>query len=75
MNHLNDGANGIRNVLEQFSVKYGIYTNIGLSKNDEISIRWSSTKSSEEGKKCKQLCGIKKVSLTYSLKIIYSLLI
>ena len=49
--HLTDGAHGISNVLEQFSIKYGIYTNIGSSKKDEISIWRCSTKSSEAGKK------------------------
>ena len=47
----NDGAHGISNVLEQFSIKYRIYAYIGLSKKDEISIRWSSTKCSEAGEK------------------------
>ena len=36
---LNDGAHGISNVLEQFSIKYGIYTNVGSSKKGESSIR------------------------------------
>ena len=49
----NDGAHGISNVLEQFSIKYGIYTNIGSSKKDESSIQWSSTKSSKARKKKK----------------------
>ena len=57
----NDGAHGISNVLEQFSMKYRIYTNIGSSKIDESSIQWSSTKSSKaRKKKRKQLRGIKK---------------
>ena len=57
----NDGTHGIVNVLEQFSIRYGIYTNIGSSKKDETSIRWSSTKSSEARKKNrKRLHGIKK---------------
>ena len=60
MSHLNDGAHGISNVLEQVPIKYGIYTNIHLSKKDDISIRWSSNKSSETGKKCEQLHGIEK---------------
>ena len=47
----NDGAHGIINVLEQFSIRYGIYIYIGSSKKDETSIRWSSTKSSEARKK------------------------
>ena len=47
----NDGAHGIRNVLEQFSIKYGIYTNIGSIRKDESSIRWSNSKSSEAKKK------------------------
>ena len=48
MSHLNDGAHAISNVLEQVPIKYGIYTNIQeRSKKDEISIRWSSNKSSE----------------------------
>ena len=57
----NDGAHGISNVLDQFSMKYRIYTNIGSSKIDESSIQWSSTKSSKaREKKRKQLRGIKK---------------
>ena len=35
----NDGAHGIRNVLEKFLKKYRIYTNIGSSKKEESSIR------------------------------------
>ena len=57
----NDGAHGISNVFEQFSTKYGIYTSIGSSKKNDISIRWSSTKSNEASKnKRKRLRGIKK---------------
>ena len=36
------------------------YIGATASKKNEISIRWSSTKSSEAVKKHKQLCGIKK---------------
>ena len=57
----NNDSRGIINVLEQFSIRYGIYTNIGSSKKDETSIRWSSTKSSKARKnKRKRLHGIKK---------------
>ena len=42
-----DGAHGISNVLERFPIKYGIYNKIDSRKKDEISIRWSSTKSNE----------------------------
>ena len=60
-----DGAHGVSNILEQFSIKYGIYTNIGSSKKDAISIRWSSTKSSEAVKKnVNDYVASQKVSLT-----------
>ena len=64
-----DGAHGVSNILlffnKQFSIKYGIYTNIGSSKKDAISIRWSSTKSSEAVKKnVNDYVASKKVSLT-----------
>ena len=59
--HLNDGEHDFSNVLEQFSIKYEIYTNIGLSKKDKVSVRCSSTKFSEERKnKLKGLRGNKK---------------
>ena len=61
----NDGAYGISNVLEQFSIKYGIYTNTGSSKKDESSIRWSSTESSKARKKnVNNYLASNKVSLT-----------
>ena len=49
--YLLHSAHGISNVLKQLKVKYGIYTNVHLGKKDEISIWWSSTKSSEAGQK------------------------
>ena len=35
---LNDGAHAISNILEQFSIKYGIYGNISSSINEVIRV-------------------------------------
>ena len=54
--HLNDGAHGISNVLEQFSIDYGIYTNIQAKRTRSVLV----LNLVKQGKKRKRSCGIKK---------------
>ena len=49
--HFNDGAYGVTKILQEFSIKNGIFTDIGSTHKDEKSVQWSTVKNSDTRKK------------------------